>query len=154
MQGPGGRDGEGNGTPLQCSCLENPTDGGAWWATVHGVAKPRTRLSDLAAAAGGRDGRRSQETCRRGVQRIWASPRWGRGSSGEGRGGQGGRVEGGERCEGVGLGGQQRRGGREGGKRVGASVGISEGMFSRGQTGLIHSTCGSWWSGGLRESEG
>ena len=37
--------GEGNGTPLQYSCLENPMDGGAWWATVHGVAKSRTRLS-------------------------------------------------------------------------------------------------------------
>ena len=36
--------GEGNGTPLQYSCLENPTDGGAWWAAVHGVAKSRTRL--------------------------------------------------------------------------------------------------------------
>ena len=34
--------GEGNGTPLQYSCLENPMDGGAWWATVHGVAKSRT----------------------------------------------------------------------------------------------------------------
>ena len=34
--------GEGNGTPLQYSCLENPTDGGAWWAAVHGVAKSRT----------------------------------------------------------------------------------------------------------------
>ena len=39
--------GEGNGTPLQYSCLENPTDGGAWWAAVHGVAKSRTRLSDF-----------------------------------------------------------------------------------------------------------
>ena len=34
--------GEGNGTPLQCSCLEDPRDGGAWWAAVHGVAKSRT----------------------------------------------------------------------------------------------------------------
>ena len=34
--------GEGNGNPLQYSCLENPMDGGAWWATVHGVAKSRT----------------------------------------------------------------------------------------------------------------
>ena len=33
--------------PLQCSCLENPTDGGGWWATVHGGAKSRTRLSDF-----------------------------------------------------------------------------------------------------------
>ena len=39
--------GEGNGNSLQYSCLENPMDGGAWWATVHGVAKSRTRLSDL-----------------------------------------------------------------------------------------------------------
>ena len=37
---------EGNGNPLQYSCLENPMDGGAWWATVHGVAKSRTRLSE------------------------------------------------------------------------------------------------------------
>ena len=41
--------GEGNGTPLQYSCLENPMGGGAWWAAVHGVAKSWTRLSDLAA---------------------------------------------------------------------------------------------------------
>ena len=40
--------GEGNGTPLQYSCLESPMDGGAWWAAVHGVAKSRTRLSDFA----------------------------------------------------------------------------------------------------------
>ena len=39
--------GEGNGTPLQHSGLENPMDGGAWWAAVHGVAKSRTRLSDF-----------------------------------------------------------------------------------------------------------
>ena len=38
--------GEGNGNPLQYSCLENPTDGGAWQAVVHGVAKSRTRLSN------------------------------------------------------------------------------------------------------------
>ena len=36
---------EGNGTPLQHFCLENPMDGGAWWAAVHGVAKSRTRLN-------------------------------------------------------------------------------------------------------------
>ena len=39
--------GEGNGTPLQYPCLENPMDGGAWWSVVHGVAKSRTRLSDF-----------------------------------------------------------------------------------------------------------
>ena len=38
---------EGNGTPLQYSCLENPMDGGTWWATVHGVATSWTRLSDF-----------------------------------------------------------------------------------------------------------
>ena len=39
--------GEGNGTPLQYSCLENPMDGGAWWAAVHGVTKSWTRLSNF-----------------------------------------------------------------------------------------------------------
>ena len=38
---------EGNGTPLQHSCLGNPMDGGAWWAAVHGVAKSQTRLNDF-----------------------------------------------------------------------------------------------------------
>ena len=38
--------GEGNGIPLQCSCLENPMNRGAWWARVHGVAKGGTWLSD------------------------------------------------------------------------------------------------------------
>ena len=39
--------GEGNGTPLQYSCLENPMEGGAWWPAVHGVAKSQTRLNDF-----------------------------------------------------------------------------------------------------------
>ena len=39
--------GEGNGNPLLCSCLENPRDGGAWWAVVYGVAQSRTRLQRL-----------------------------------------------------------------------------------------------------------
>ena len=43
----GERFGEGNGNPLQYSCLENPVQGGAWWAAVHGVAKSGTRLSDF-----------------------------------------------------------------------------------------------------------
>ena len=47
IPGSGRSPGEGNGTPLQCSCLENPMDEGAWWAAVHGVAKSRTRLSDF-----------------------------------------------------------------------------------------------------------
>ena len=44
------RIGEGNGTPLQYSCLENPRGGGAWWAAVHGDAKSRTLLSDFTFA--------------------------------------------------------------------------------------------------------
>ena len=39
--------GEGNGNPLQYSCLENPRDGGAWWAAIYGVAQSWTRLSDF-----------------------------------------------------------------------------------------------------------
>ena len=38
---------EGNGNPVRYSCLENPVDGGAWWAAVHGVAKSQTRLNDF-----------------------------------------------------------------------------------------------------------
>ena len=45
--GSGRSPGEGNCNPLQYSCLENPMDRGAWWATVHGVAKSRTRLSNF-----------------------------------------------------------------------------------------------------------
>ena len=47
IPGSGRSPGEGNGNPLQYSCLENPMDREAWWATVHRVAKSRTRLSDL-----------------------------------------------------------------------------------------------------------
>ena len=43
--------GEGNGNPLQCSCLENPRDGGAWWAAVYGVAQSRTRLNRLSSSS-------------------------------------------------------------------------------------------------------
>ena len=43
--------GEGNGNSLQCSCLENPRDGGAWWATVYGVAQSRTRLKRLSSSS-------------------------------------------------------------------------------------------------------
>ena len=41
---------EGNGNPLQCSCLENPMDTGAWWAAVYGVAQSRTRLKRLSSS--------------------------------------------------------------------------------------------------------
>ena len=47
IPGLGRSPGEGNGNPLQCSCLENPMDRGAWWATVRGVTKSWTRLSDF-----------------------------------------------------------------------------------------------------------
>ena len=42
--------GEGNGNPLQCSCLENPWDGGAWWAAISGVAQSQTRLKRLSSS--------------------------------------------------------------------------------------------------------
>jgi len=51
--------GEGNGSPLQCSCLENPRDGGASWAAVYGVAQSRTRLKRLS----GKCGRGLEEMC-------------------------------------------------------------------------------------------
>ena len=43
--------GKGNGNPLQCSCLENPRDEGAWWAAVYGVAQSRTRLKQLSSSS-------------------------------------------------------------------------------------------------------
>ena len=45
------RTGEGNGNPLQCSCLENPRDAGAWWAAIYGVAQSRTRLKRLSSSS-------------------------------------------------------------------------------------------------------
>ena len=45
------RIGEGNGNPLQCSCLENPRNGEAWWAAVYGVAQSRTRLKQLSSSS-------------------------------------------------------------------------------------------------------
>ena len=44
------RIGEGNGNPLQCSCPENPRDGGAWWAAVYGVAQSPTQLKQLSSS--------------------------------------------------------------------------------------------------------
>ena len=46
--------GEGNGNPLQCSCLENPRDGGAWWAAIYGVAQSWTRLKWLSSSSSSR----------------------------------------------------------------------------------------------------
>ena len=49
--GSGRPPGEGNGNPLQCSCLENPRDGGAWWAAVYGVSQSRTWLKWLSSSS-------------------------------------------------------------------------------------------------------
>ena len=49
------RIGEGNGNPLQCSCLENPRDKGAWWAAVYGVTQSRTRLKRLSSSIPGNE---------------------------------------------------------------------------------------------------
>ena len=54
--------GEGNGNQLQCSCLENPRDGGAWWASVYGVAQSQTRLKRLSSSSSGKE---SAGQCRR-----------------------------------------------------------------------------------------
>ena len=48
--------GEGNGNPLQCSCLENPRDRGAWWATIYGVTRSRTRLKWLSSSSSSKEG--------------------------------------------------------------------------------------------------
>ena len=55
--------GEGHGTSLQYSCLENPVDGGAWWTAVHGVAEGRTRLSDFLSCIGEGNGNPLQCSC-------------------------------------------------------------------------------------------
>ena len=47
--------GEGNGNPLQCSCLENPRDGGVWWAAVYGVTQSQTRLKRLSSSSSSKD---------------------------------------------------------------------------------------------------
>ena len=50
--------GEGDGNPLQCSCLENPRDRAAWWAAVYGVTQSRTRLKRLSSSSSRRDSKR------------------------------------------------------------------------------------------------
>ena len=56
------RIGEGNGNPLQCPCLENPRDGGAWWAAVYGVAQSRTRQKRLSSSSSSRMFNRGLDT--------------------------------------------------------------------------------------------
>ena len=53
--------GEGNGNPLQCSCLENPRDGGAWWAAVYGVAQSWTRLKRLSSSSSSKSNVKGKE---------------------------------------------------------------------------------------------
>ena len=53
---------EGNGNPLHCSCLENPGDGGAWWAAVYGIAQSQTRLKRLSSSSAWRDPIKYTET--------------------------------------------------------------------------------------------
>ena len=48
--------GEGNGNPLQCSCLENPRDAGAWWAAIYGVTQSQTRLKRLSSSSSDEEG--------------------------------------------------------------------------------------------------
>ena len=55
--------GEGNGNPLQCSCLENPRDGGAWWAAIYGVVQNRTQLKRL--SSGSRSSRKAKKVSSR-----------------------------------------------------------------------------------------
>ena len=55
--------GEGNGNPLQCSCLENPRDGGAWWAAVYGVAQSRTRLKRLSSSSSKQGEKAAHKVC-------------------------------------------------------------------------------------------
>ena len=57
--------GGGNGNPLQCSCLENPRDGGAWWAAIYGVTQSRTRLKRLSSSSSMAGGKEPACKCRR-----------------------------------------------------------------------------------------
>ena len=71
--------GEGNGSPLQCSCQENPRDGGAWWAAVCGVAQGQTRLKLLGSSSSSREdwGRKLQTHENRLEMMHWGSgPGW------------------------------------------------------------------------------
>ena len=63
--------GEGNGNPLQCSCLENPRDGGAWWAAISGVAQSRTRLKRLSSSS---SSRASKLCLPYPINRWWTGP--------------------------------------------------------------------------------
>ena len=76
--------GEGNGNPLQCSCLENPRDGGAWWAAVYRVAQSRTRLKRLSSSSSSSSGK--ELTCQacqcRRLRKVGLLPGLGRSPEG------------------------------------------------------------------------
>ena len=61
--------GEGNGNPIQCSCLENPRDGGAWWADVYGVTQSRTRLKWLSSSSS------TKSDTKQGSNKSWTEPK-------------------------------------------------------------------------------
>ena len=63
--------GEGNGNPLQCSCLENPRDGRAWWAAVYGVAQSWTRLKRLSSSSKSRELCHLGPSFRQGINWLW-----------------------------------------------------------------------------------
>ena len=63
--------GEGNGNPLQCSCLENPRDGGAWWAAFYGVAQSQTQLKRLSSSSSSRGPRNSWILILYPVSLLW-----------------------------------------------------------------------------------
>ena len=75
--------GEGNGNPLQCSCLENPRDWGAWWAVVYGVSQSQTRLKRLSRSSSSRGS--VVKNLPANAEGMGLIPRWGK-SSGEGNG--------------------------------------------------------------------
>ena len=62
---------EGNGNPLQCSCLENPRDGGTWWAAIYGVAQSQTRLKQLSSSS-----RVHHKKCWAGWSTSWNQDFW------------------------------------------------------------------------------
>ena len=66
--------GEGNGNPLQCSCLENARDGGAWWAAVYGVAQSRTRLKRLSSSSSRKDVKNIPPRERKPRFEVWFCP--------------------------------------------------------------------------------
>ena len=68
------RKGEGNGNPLQCSCLENPRDGRVWWAAIYGVAQSQTRLKRLSSSSSSREVVKDREAWYAAVHGVAKSP--------------------------------------------------------------------------------